>query len=72
MLLQGATLADGRRADVRVEGELITAVAPRLEPVTGEATVDLAGHVLLPAAAEPHAHLERRSPPISCRIRRAT
>jgi hypothetical protein len=28
MLLQGATLADGTRADVRIEGELIAAVAP--------------------------------------------
>ena len=31
MLLQGATLADGARADVRIEGELIVAVAPRLD-----------------------------------------
>ena len=32
MLLQGATLADGTGADVRVEGEQITAVGPRLDP----------------------------------------
>jgi len=59
MLLHGATLADGTRADVRVEGELITTVAPALDPQPGEATIDLAGHVLLPAAAEPHAHLDK-------------
>jgi cytosine deaminase len=59
MLLHGATLDDGTRADVRVEGELIAAVAPVLDPVAGELTVDLTGYVLLPAPAEPHAHLDK-------------
>jgi cytosine deaminase len=59
MLLQGATLADGAPADVRVEGELIAEVAPRLDVAEGETVRDLTGHVLLPAAAEPHAHLDK-------------
>ncbi len=59
MLLQGATLADGTQADVRVDGDLIAAVATRLDPAPGERVLDLAGHVLLPAAAEPHAHLDK-------------
>ena len=59
MLLHGATLADGTRADVRIEGELITAVATSLDPEPGQPIVDLAGHVLLAAAAEPHAHLDK-------------
>jgi cytosine deaminase len=59
MLLQGATLDDGTRADVRVDGEMIAAVAPDLAPIAGEPTVDLTGHVLLPAPAEPHAHLDK-------------
>ncbi len=59
MLLQGATVEDGRRTDVRIDGEHITAVSPGLAPLPGETIVDLGGHVLLPAAAEPHAHLDK-------------
>jgi cytosine deaminase len=59
MLLQGATLGDGSRADVRLEGELVAAVAGHLEPDAGEPVLDLSGHVLLAAAAEPHAHLDK-------------
>jgi len=59
MLLTRATLADGRRVDVRVTGDRIAAVADHLAPADGEAVVDLDGHVLLPAPAEPHAHLDK-------------
>jgi cytosine deaminase len=58
-LLQGANLADGRRVDVRLTGDRIAAVAGALAPDPGELVVDLAGHVLLPAPAEPHAHLDK-------------
>ncbi|HKA03129.1 MAG TPA: amidohydrolase family protein [Acidimicrobiales bacterium] len=50
---------DGRCVDVRVAGPRIDAVADRLEPDPGEAVVDLSGHLLLPAPAEPHAHLDK-------------
>lgn len=61
MLLRGATLADGSRADVSVKGPLIEATAPpgRLQPQDGEDAVALDGYVLLPAPAEPHAHLDK-------------
>ncbi|TDB82205.1 cytosine deaminase [Actinomadura sp. KC216] len=61
LLLRGATLADGSRADVRVSGDLIAEVAPpgRAAARPGEAVADLDGHVLLPAPAEPHAHLDK-------------
>jgi len=61
VLLRGAALADGSRADVRVRGERIEAVAGAgaLEAGDGEAILDLSGHVLLPAPAEPHAHLDK-------------
>jgi cytosine/creatinine deaminase len=60
-LLRSATLADGSRADVRIEGDRIDAVGPEgsLEPAPGDETQDLAGYVLLPAPAEPHAHLDK-------------
>ncbi|MFC8171993.1 amidohydrolase family protein [Streptomyces sp. NPDC057242] len=58
LLLSHARLADGRTVDVRLVGERIEAVgtAGSLAPVTPGARVDLTGHLLLPAPAEPHAH----------------
>ncbi len=59
MLLRGATLEDGSTADVRLTGERISAVAPALAPVDDEQVIELAGYLLLPAPAEPHAHLDK-------------
>jgi cytosine deaminase len=58
VLLRRATLADGSVADVRIRGEHVAAVED-LEPVADEDVVDLGGWVLLPAAVEPHAHLDK-------------
>lgn len=60
-LLRGATLADGRTADVVVEGDVVAQVLPVGQGVaagTGD-VLDLQGYVLLPAPAEPHAHLDK-------------
>jgi len=57
-VLAGATLLDGRRVDVTLHGESIAAVAAAVEPFSAGA-VDLTGHLLLPAAVEPHAHLDK-------------
>ncbi|MFI0370595.1 amidohydrolase family protein [Actinomadura sp. 1N219] len=61
LLLRGATLADGSRADVRISGDLIAEVAPpgRATARPGEPVADLDGRLLLPAPAEPHAHLDK-------------
>nr|MDT0666082.1 hypothetical protein [Micromonospora sp. DSM 115978] len=42
-------------------GATVTAVGPpgTIPPADGEQVVDLAGYVLLPAPAEPHAHLDK-------------
>ncbi|MEU2115225.1 amidohydrolase family protein [Streptomyces sp. NPDC016459] len=58
LLLSHARLTDGRTVDVRLVGGRIEAVgtAGSLTPVG--ARVDLAGYLLLPAAAEPHAHAD--------------
>ena len=69
LLLTGARLADGRVADVRISGDRIqaVAVAGSLGPLTAPpggpkattgARIDLAGYLLLPAPAEPHAHYD--------------
>ena len=60
MLLQNTTLLDGSRADIRLDGDLIAAVGEpgQTDPGDGE-LLDLAGYVLLPAPAEPHAHLDK-------------
>jgi len=67
VLLCGARLIDGRTVDVRLSGPRIEAVgtAGSLAPAPGrtgrgpESTrIDLRGYLLLPAPAEPHAHLD--------------
>ncbi len=59
LLLRRARLADGRAVDVRVDGERIMAVAPAVAAEAGDEVVDLDGQLLLPAPAEPHAHLDK-------------
>jgi cytosine deaminase len=61
LLLQGAILADGARREVRLDGERIAAVAEpgALDAQADDAVLDLDGYVLLPAPAEPHAHLDK-------------
>lgn len=62
LLLSSVTLLDGTLRDVYLAEGVITAIMPpglrhldRLDYMK----VDLAGHVLLPAPVEPHAHLDR-------------
>ncbi|MFF9392650.1 amidohydrolase family protein [Streptomyces griseoluteus] len=61
LVLCGARLTDGRTVDVRLGGDRIEAVGTagtlaRGPARAGAARVDLRGYLLLPAAAEPHAH----------------
>jgi cytosine deaminase len=59
LLLCGVILATGERADVALEGETIAAVTvPGGGPPAGR-RLDLDGFLLLPAPAEPHAHLDK-------------
>lgn len=61
-LLRNATLADGRRVDVVLDGERVADVLPALSapaPAAPSATLELTGHLLLTAPADPHAHLDK-------------
>jgi cytosine deaminase len=64
MFLKDATIPGvpaGQLADVLVEGANIVAVGPAgtvARPAEAD-VVDLAGHLLLPAPVEPHAHLDK-------------
>lgn len=62
-LLTHATLADGSVVDVEVGRQgadgIVTAVRPSAGPATGDGVLDLSGHLLLTAPAEPHAHLDK-------------
>ncbi len=60
-LLCGALTADGNTVDVRLSGELVAEVRPAgtIAALEHEETVDLDGWLLLPAPAEPHAHLDK-------------
>lgn len=57
LLLTGARLADGRAVDVRLWGERIEAVGA-IGSLSAPERLDLRGYLLLPAPAEPHAHLD--------------
>jgi cytosine deaminase len=69
VLLRGATLADATTVDVRLRGGSIVAVvapgalavdrANGADGVDDVAEVDLRGYLLLPAAVEPHTHLDK-------------
>jgi len=56
MLIRNATLADGRRRDVRVAGETVAAVRETVEPREGERVVDATGKRLLPGMIDAHVH----------------
>jgi cytosine deaminase len=59
LLLAGARLADERQVDVLVRDGRIEAVTGPGGGLAAERRVDLDGYLLLPAPAEPHAHLDR-------------
>lgn len=56
LLLCGARLTDGRTVDVRLGSGRIEAVGTAGSLTAHATRVDLGGYLLLPAAAEPHAH----------------
>ncbi|MEV6756138.1 amidohydrolase family protein [Streptomyces sp. NPDC051214] len=56
LLLCGARLTDGRTVDVRLGSGRIEAVGTAGSLTAHGTRVDLGGYLLLPAAAEPHAH----------------
>ncbi|GGT31824.1 amidohydrolase family protein [Streptomyces purpureus] len=58
LLLCGARLTDGRTVDVRLAGGRIEAVGTAGSLTALGGRVDLAGYLLLPAPAEPHAHAD--------------
>ncbi|MFJ9827264.1 amidohydrolase family protein [Streptomyces sp. NPDC101160] len=58
LLLCNARLTDGRTVDVRLGGGRIEAVGTAGSLSAVGARVDLAGYLLLPAPAEPHAHAD--------------
>lgn len=62
LTLRNARLVDGSLVHVQIDGPTITAVAPAAEPSSsndGATVVELDGALLLPALAEPHAHLDK-------------
>jgi cytosine deaminase len=60
VVLRDVTLLDGSRADVGLVGARIDRVVPPGSPTEPDAEIiELAGHLLLPAAVEAHAHLDK-------------
>jgi cytosine/creatinine deaminase len=61
LLLRGGVGPDGAPLEVRSDPAtgLVDAVAPSIDPRPGDEVVDVAGMVVLPGPAEPHAHLDK-------------
>ncbi|XTZ17734.1 amidohydrolase family protein [Micromonospora echinospora] len=60
LLLAGPRLATGGVVDVLLSGGRIAVVRPAGTPVAGGVPrLDLSGHLLLPAPAEPHSHFDK-------------
>jgi cytosine/creatinine deaminase len=59
VLIRNAHVPTRGPVDIRVEGELVTAVERVLEPLPREVVVDAAGALTIGALAEPHAHLDK-------------
>nr|WP_269330402.1 amidohydrolase family protein [Kineosporia babensis] len=54
-----ATLPDQHVVDVGLRGGLVEEVVPAQGRTAGEDELDLSGYLLLPAPADPHAHLDK-------------
>ena len=60
VLLANATLPDGRRQHIQIEGGRIAALLPTSgAPATGADTLDLTGAMLLPPLVDGHIHLDK-------------
>ncbi|MGV9803071.1 amidohydrolase family protein [Mycobacterium sp. NPDC003449] len=57
--LHNATLTDGRAVDVHLAGGRVRSVVPAAGGLVADDELDLTGHLLLAAPAEPHAHLDK-------------
>lgn len=58
-VLRNATLRGGETADVVLDGPVVAEVVPAGEAAADGPELDLSGYLLLPAPAEPHAHLDK-------------
>jgi dihydropyrimidinase len=60
LIRNGEVVNAGERftADLRIDGGTISDMASRLEPRTGEETIDAAGQYVLPGFIDPHVHME--------------
>jgi cytosine deaminase len=61
LFLRNARLSDGGQVDVEIDGSAVRDVRPAapVESAPGTDQLDLTGYLLLPAPAEPHAHLDK-------------
>lgn len=64
LIIQNGVLVSGKKAwrgDLALEGDKITAVAPRLDPRPGDEVKDAAGCLVFPGFIDPHTHLDMES-----------
>jgi len=64
LLIRGGTVIDGtgapgQRLDVRVRGDRIAEVAPRLDAAPGERVLDASGSIVAPGFIDMHSHADR-------------
>lgn len=77
LLIRGGRIIDGsggpeRRADLRLQGDTIVAIADRLEQRLGERTIEAAGKVVAPGFIDTHSHADgglQASPTAATQVR---
>ena len=57
LIVKGGTLPDGRKLDIGITGETITAMEPRLEASARE-VIDATGNLVSPPFVDPHFHMD--------------
>jgi dihydropyrimidinase len=60
LIRNGEVVNAGERfmADVRIDGAIVTALGTKLEPKSGDETIDASGQFVLPGFVDPHVHME--------------
>jgi dihydropyrimidinase len=61
LLIKGGTVVNAdisEKADVLIDGEIIVAVGPDIEPPPGTEIIDASGAFVMPGGIDPHTHME--------------
>ena len=60
LIINGSVAGESgiRKEDIRIEGEIITEIAPSITPLENEQVIDAAGKIVLPGGVDVHTHMD--------------